>query len=198
MQSVLILVAPTFFAVSLYMTLRRIMLAVHGENHSLVPVNSLPWLFTAGEVFSFVLQSTGAGLLARGSASRLRLGKALVIAGLIIQIFNLLMFLVVARIFHTRFPKNSTVASSDTELPWKKLIRMLYLTSGLIIARNIFRTVEYALSQNSYLRFYEWPLYVFDAVPMAAVMALLLTWHPNKLQKKDNTELGNLNKKTPA
>lgn len=39
---------------------------------------------------------------------------------------------------------------------------MLYATSGLIMLRNIFRVVEYAMGQEAYLLSNEWCVYIFD------------------------------------
>jgi hypothetical protein len=58
-QSVLTLVAPALFAASIYMELGRIIRLVHGEHLSIVRVSWMTKFFVFGDVFSFLLQSTG-------------------------------------------------------------------------------------------------------------------------------------------
>jgi len=59
MQSLLLLLAPTFFAASIYMILGRIILLTDGETHSLIRARWLTKLFVAGDVLSFFAQSAG-------------------------------------------------------------------------------------------------------------------------------------------
>lgn len=49
----------------------------------------------------------------------------------------------------------------DDDLPWKQHLYTLYTVSLLIMARSIFRVVEYAMGQDGYPLTHEWTLYVF-------------------------------------
>ena len=60
-------------------------------------------------------------------------------------------------------------------------MNVLYVTSGLIMVRNIVRVIEYAQGNGGYLLGHEFVLYVFDAVLMLAVMAILNIWHPSEI-----------------
>ena len=64
---------------------------------------------------------------------------------------------------------------------WRKHLKVLYATSGLIMVRNIVRVVEYAQGNDGYLLGHEIFLYVFDAVLMFVVMAILNVWHPSEI-----------------
>jgi hypothetical protein len=59
---------------------------------------------------------------------------------------------------------------------------MIYLVSGLIFARSVFRVVEYIQGVNGYSMTHEWTLYIFDAVPMLAVSVLFWYWYPGHIQ----------------
>jgi hypothetical protein len=59
MQSVLLLVAPALFAASIYMELGRIVLMVDGERALFIRRTWLTKLFVAGDVLSFLMQSSG-------------------------------------------------------------------------------------------------------------------------------------------
>lgn len=59
MQSALILIAPAFFAASIYMELGRVIQMLRAEKSSLVPVRWLTRTFVAGDILSFLMQSSG-------------------------------------------------------------------------------------------------------------------------------------------
>jgi hypothetical protein len=58
-QSVLLLVAPALFAASIYMELGRIIRLTDGEIHSVIRTKWLTKVFVFGDVFSFLMQSSG-------------------------------------------------------------------------------------------------------------------------------------------
>jgi hypothetical protein len=59
MQSALILIAPAFFAASIYMELGRLIQMLRAEKDSLVPVRWLTRIFVAGDILSFLMQASG-------------------------------------------------------------------------------------------------------------------------------------------
>lgn len=109
----------------------------------------------------------------------LDLGQNIVIGGLIIQILSFGFFLVAAVIFHIRINRNLT--SQSCELPWRRHINTLYAASILILARSVFRVVEYLQGFSGYLLSHEVFLYIFDAVLMLAVMILFNVVHPSEI-----------------
>jgi uncharacterized membrane protein YraQ (UPF0718 family) len=60
MQSVLILVAPTLMAASVYMILGRIILLTGAERHSPIRRTWLTKIFVVGDVISLLMQGAGA------------------------------------------------------------------------------------------------------------------------------------------
>lgn len=65
--------------------------------------------------------------------------------------------------------------------PWRKHLVVLYVASVLIMVRSIFRVVEYLQGFDGYLLSHEPYLYVFDAVPMFAVMVIFNVVHPSEV-----------------
>jgi hypothetical protein len=59
MQSLLLLLGPSFFAASIYMVLGRIIRLTGGERHSLIRPAWLTKIFVVGDVLSFFVQSGG-------------------------------------------------------------------------------------------------------------------------------------------
>ncbi|EFZ01348.1 RTA1 like domain protein [Metarhizium robertsii] len=180
MQSVLILVAPALFAASIYMTLGRLMRSIHGERHSLIPVNWLTKAFVLGDVLSFLVQSTGAGLMAVKNFDPKK-AENIILVGLIVQIVMFGLFAMTAAIFHVRMRRWPSAASMDAG--WVRIMMMLYATSALILVRSVFRVVEYIMGKEGYLLTHEWTLYVFDAALMFGTMVVYGVVYPGHLSR---------------
>jgi RTA1 like protein len=184
MQSLLTLVAPALFAATIYMTLGRIIRATHAESYSIVRVKWITKLFVAGDVLTFFIQGGGGGLMASGDSKKLKMGQDIILGGLFLQIILFGVFVLASIIFHLRMRKNPTRKSFDPELKWKKTLYILYTVSAIIMVRNIFRVVEYIGGRDGPLLRVEWPIYVFDAVLMAATMAVFLYGYPSAIRPK--------------
>lgn len=177
-QSVLTLVAPALFAGSIYMILGRVILMTDGERYSMVRRKWLTKIFVCGDVFGFLIQSSGAGLMASsGSAS---MAKNIVVGGLVFQIIFFGLFVIVAFKFHIRMQKSPT--STSLSVPWRRHLWALYISSALILIRSIFRVVEYMQGHDGYLFSREWYMYVFDALLMFAVLLLFNFLHPGEIR----------------
>ncbi|CAK7227813.1 hypothetical protein SCUCBS95973_006668 [Sporothrix curviconia] len=184
-QTLLLLVAPPLLAATMYMLLGRVIAAVDGEAYSLVPTKWLTKIFVASDVVCFIVQLGGAGLMASAQAATSATGAHIVLAGLIIQIVVFGLFVVVAGMFHRRLQASQRQARQPqqaTLLPQTFLL-VLYVTSGLVLVRNIVRVAEFIEGFDGYIILHEAFLYVFDALPMAAVMAIFNGWHPSRLVK---------------
>ncbi|KAL0941460.1 RTA1 domain-containing protein [Colletotrichum truncatum] len=188
-QSVFLLIPPSLFAASIYMTLGRIIsgLGSKAELCSIIRVKWLTKLFVIGDVFSFLIQSTGAGLMAAGNDPKM--GENIVVGGLFIQILFFGLFVAAALIFHLRYRKRSahrrTMDSTGIvgTFDWEGMMMMLYATSALILVRCIFRIIEYVMGADAYPLKNEWTLYVFDAVLMVATMGIFYIWYPSQIQE---------------
>jgi hypothetical protein len=167
------------------MTLSRIIRAVHGEQFSLIRPRWLTGIFVFGDCFSFLIQGSGAGLLVQGASgdggSGAQMGENIILGGLIFQVAMFAGYLVVAFVFHTRFLRRSDPGSSPAHIPWRRFLLMLYLTSFFIMARNVFRAIEYAMGHDGYLLSHEWPVYVFDGALMLFTMIAFLFQYPSGL-----------------
>jgi hypothetical protein len=117
-------------------------------------------------------------------------GEKIVIAGIALQVATFVVFLIASIDFHIRMNRKArTTAGEQTDGEWKKMLWILYSVSALILFRSIFRLIEYAMGNASYLISHEWTLYVFDAVPMFLVLVLLLVLRPAKYVSDDKTKL---------
>jgi hypothetical protein len=181
LQNVFTLLGPTLMAATIYMMFGRLVRLVHAENHSVIRVNLLTKLFVGFDVLSFLIQGGSAGLMVVSSMATA--GKAMVIVGLLIQIMAFGIFMVTSAIFHKRMANDLTLKSQAMYTPWARLMWLMYAISLMIMVRSIFRLVEFSQSTGGYLMENEWPLYVFDSVPMVSSSVLMVVYFPKQLQQ---------------
>ncbi|KAM0714121.1 hypothetical protein Q7P37_011085 [Cladosporium fusiforme] len=186
MQAILILIAPALYAASIYMILARLIRAVHAEHLSLIPIKWVTKIFVTGDVFAFTLQAGGGGVQSAGTLDLYELGEKVIIAGLFVQIAIFGFFVVTSVLFHSRFVSSGMSSTTQTIVPWKRHLIVLYTTSGLILVRSIFRVIEYLQGNGGYLISHEVFLYIFDAVLMAITMAIFCVWYIGDLDPKKN------------
>ncbi|KAL5334849.1 RTA1 like protein-domain-containing protein [Aspergillus crustosus] len=178
LQSVLLLVAPALFAASIYMYLGRITTLVRGEKFSLIRVGWMTKIFVAGDVLSFLMQASGAGILVTDNQ---KMGENIIVGGLFLQIAFFGFFVICSFIFQRRVNNNATVLGNASTTPWTKHLWALYGSSILILIRSIFRVIEYLQGWEGYLLRNEAFIYVFDALLMFAVLVIFIFIHPSEI-----------------
>ncbi|KAH7342520.1 RTA1 like protein-domain-containing protein [Rhexocercosporidium sp. MPI-PUGE-AT-0058] len=179
-QAIFLVIAPAFFAASIYMTLSRIIRTVKGEHLSIIRINWLTRTFVIGDLISLNVQSGASGL--NSTPKLAQIGEYIVVAGLFMQLILLGFFFVVAIIFQKRLAQQPTQESYTTEKPWRQTLYMIYVASAFIFGRSVFRVVEYMQGHDGYSLTHEWTLYTFDAVPMFIVTIMFWYWYPGYVQ----------------
>ncbi|KAK4235020.1 protein RTM1 [Achaetomium macrosporum] len=180
MQNNMILLAPVLFAASIYMVLGRVIRATKGEAHSIIKPRRLTRLFVTGDSLSLAIQGTGGGLMVVAEYGKV--AQAIVIVGLVFQIVIFGLFCTTAFLFHRRMGQDPVTEYVTGDIEWEPILYMLYAVSVLIMLRSLFRVVEFIMGADGYLLSTEWPLYVFDAVPMLLAMVAYWRWFPSTLQ----------------
>lgn len=156
--------AAVLFAASVYMVFGRLIRSIEAEKYSIVRINWPTRTFVASDVLSFLVQGSGAGLMATGSSPTT--GGNVIIGGLMIQVVMFGLFMVTSVVFQLRMNRGSRGQIFDAGVPWKTHLHVLDAASALIMARSIFRVIEYAMRQKVYLLSHEWTLYIFDSLLM--------------------------------
>ncbi|KAL0934598.1 rta1 domain-containing protein [Colletotrichum truncatum] len=182
-----ILLAPVLFAATIYMTLGRIIRNTGEENLSFIRPKRITRLFVTGDILSLAIQGGAAGLMVVGTHNQL--AQAMVLTGLFLQIILFGIFCALAFVFDRRLRRYSTTVGLG-DLQWDNMLRMLYVVCGLVMLRSIFRVVEYIMGVDGYLLSHEWPLYVFDAVPMLTVMFAFWRWFPTAAHRPTSLSSG--------
>ncbi|KAL4753410.1 hypothetical protein BDW72DRAFT_201547 [Aspergillus terricola var. indicus] len=193
MQSVLLLVAPALFAASIYMYLGRIIALVRGEKFSFIRVSWMTKIFVAGDILSFLMQSSGisinphclyglmvvgAGILVTNSQ---QMGENIIVGGLFVQIIFFGFFVICSFIFQRRINSNAAALGNASTTPWLKHLYALYGSSILILIRSIFRVIEYLQGWDGFLLRNEAFIYVFDALLMWLVLVIFVIIHPSEV-----------------
>ncbi|CAI7640297.1 unnamed protein product [Penicillium palitans] len=186
MQSTLLLIAPALFAASIYMELGRIIIMVKGERLALIRVNWMTKIFVAGDVLSFLMQASGAGIMVTGAnstdpSSSTSTGQNVIIGGLIVQIVFFGFFLLTSLIFQKRLGSHAEARAVADQYPWRKHMWALQLASILVLIRSVIRVVEYAQGTHGYLMQHEVFIYVFDGLLMFAMMVIFVIIHPSEV-----------------
>ncbi|PYH97598.1 RTA1-domain-containing protein [Aspergillus ellipticus CBS 707.79] len=180
MQSALILIAPAFLAATIYMELGRIINLTHAESPYVVRPKWLTAIFVAGDVISFLMQASGAGLMVE-SPNNPTSGEHIILGGLFVQIIFFGFFLITSFLLQLRLRRSPTAQSVELRGLWRKHLYCLYAAGILIFCRSIIRVVEYLQGYDGYLATHQVFIYVFDALLMFGVMCLFHAFHPSEL-----------------
>ncbi|KAJ5492816.1 protein RTM1 [Penicillium diatomitis] len=189
------------------MFLGRIILVLQAESHAL----KKKWLtkvFVTGDVLPFLLQGAGkskkpqvkvegnwgyirsprlieslssGGIQSNGSLEGVKTGEHIIVAGLVIQILFFAFFIVTATHFDRTLMKYPIPRARSPSIPWRRHLNILYLTSGLIMIRSMFRLIEYAQGNGGYILHHELCLYIFDSLLMFLTMIIFNVVHPQEI-----------------
>ncbi|BCS06249.1 hypothetical protein ALUC_10630S [Aspergillus luchuensis] len=159
-QTLLLLLAPTLYAASIYMVLGRIITFLNAPHLSVIRVKWMTKIFVSGDILSFILQGAGGGIMANGSTSSMKIGQI------------------------NRNPtaeSDKTMSSAKRCLPkdWRGLLFACYFVSVLILIRSVYRLIEFAQGNSGYVISHEVFLYVLDASMMFLVMLTMNLFHPS-------------------
>ncbi|KAJ0414022.1 RTA1 like protein-domain-containing protein [Aspergillus carlsbadensis] len=176
-QNVCLLLPPSLYAATIYMIYGRIVLYAQSPELSIIAPGKVTKIFVLGDVFAFLLQATGGGMMAM--ASMAKLGQNITIVGLFVQLIFFGFFFAVSVVFCRRVEKTKRV--KILHMPYGALLYVLFLVSALIIVRCLYRVVEFVQGYDGYLMGHEVYLYVFDAIPMFVVQAIFHRYHPAKV-----------------
>ncbi|KAK1070481.1 hypothetical protein LTR12_008744 [Friedmanniomyces endolithicus] len=182
-QNILALVSPALFAASIYMELGRIVLMIHGDKALFLRRTWLTKIFVSGDIFSFLMQGAGGGLMGTGDITSIDMGQKLVVGGLFVQVVFFGLFVIAAALFHVRMRKMPTERSEEL-LWWTRHMMSLYVVSMLIFGRSIVRVVEYLQGFNGYIMGHEVFIYVFDAMLMFIAVSVMAYFHPGDVAKE--------------
>lgn len=166
------------------MTLSRLVKALDATRYSLIRITWVSKIYILIDIACLVLQVMGTVTQAYGGADQQGTAIRLVAGGLVFQLVAFVVFMLLAAIVHRRLSKDPTEVSSRADVRWTKYFWALYAGSLLVLIRNLVRIVEYVQGADGAVASSEVYLYVFDALPMLAVVVLFTVLYPGRLIKR--------------
>lgn len=175
-QSTLIILPPSLYAATIYMTYGRIVMFVDQPQLSIVAPRKVTKVFVWGDTSAFLLQLSGGGMQTINSMRNI--GQKVLVVGLVVQLIFFGFFLYVSITFQGRLRNSNLQIVSG---PWRRLLHILFFVSAMIIGRCIFRIIEYVSGTGGYVYSHEYLMYIFDMIPMFCVQAIFHFTHPGKI-----------------
>ncbi|KZT62424.1 RTA1-domain-containing protein [Calocera cornea HHB12733] len=187
MQMACTILAPIFTAAAEYVLLGRIMDYV-GARYSLFRPALVAWIFIISDVIAFLIQVGGAGaLLAKpftgnGSTQQqlddaenlVNLGDNILLAGLAVNLGSFVVFFMQVTWFDYK-----TRTQGAPNGPWRTLLSALYISSTLVLIRQIYRVIEFSQGWYGYLPTHEGYFYAFDSLVILLASAVYAWYWPN-------------------
>ncbi|KAL7905192.1 RTA1 like domain-containing protein [Trichoderma velutinum] len=171
-----------------YMVVSRLIYFLHPKQTALrIPARWLAKGFVAADIISFIVQAAGGALMAdQHSTDNASLGRKIYMAGVGVQLFFVLIFVVVVTSFYRQVSFDIRTGTLKNRNRWiRPLILVIFLVLILIVERIIFRLIEFSggvSSSNEILRHEGYQLYL-DALPMLLALASLNLVHPGIVLK---------------
>ena len=168
---VCILMGPSLFMTTMYIIFSRLLELIGLDQHYLFSHDVNRRVFIMGNIAGSILQGVGGGL--SSSYDTYHTGKALLIAGLFVQIGIFAVFVLREWLMFRVVHGDATSVANATN-KWKQLNAVLLASGALIMIRSIVRLVEVFEGTRSAILLHEWYSYVFDTLPMVLRVALYI------------------------
>lgn len=180
-MSAFIVIAPVFNAAVAYMLFGRLVLAV-GNQYSLIKPKVVTWIFLTFDIISFLIQSSGAGLLSSAGENpeKAKLGENILLGGLGINLISFAIFCLQIFYFDYHTRKSLTVVPGGglRQKGWRQFLYVIYFSSLLVLIRQIYRVIEFAQGFTGYLAVHELYFYIFDTVLIFVAGAIFIVFFP--------------------
>ncbi|KAG4256579.1 hypothetical protein FPRO04_08156 [Fusarium proliferatum] len=183
LQNVLLLAGTPFLAATIYMSLRRVATALDSQHLSFISLRWLTKLYVLIDIACIVSQFIGAIIPASGEPDAITKGRIILIAGLIVQLCALSIFILTSLYLYIRIRQETGPFLDSSLVRWRRYFRTIEAVTIIMIIRSIVRAVEYLQGQGGFVISHEVFIYLFDASLMFLVMLLFLIIHPGRLVK---------------
>ncbi|KAF1967794.1 RTA1-domain-containing protein, partial [Bimuria novae-zelandiae CBS 107.79] len=195
MQICCLVLAPSFVAAAIYLTLKHFVLYC-GPKYSLLKAQLYPWIFVGCDFGSIVLQAIGGGVAAGGGSSDnlniVNVGNNLIVTGIAFQVATMavcgvLVLVYLFRYRRARAERHAATEKSDFDMSRasgpvsRKLYvfgAMLVLAYFTILIRCIYRIPEMAGGWGNPLMRKEKEFLLLDGMMVAIACLALTIFHP--------------------
>ncbi|KAJ5971569.1 uncharacterized protein N7479_001487 [Penicillium vulpinum] len=190
LQIVCLILAPTFVAAGVYLTLKHIIMSL-GPEHSMLKPRLFTWIFIGCDIGSLLLQAAGGGVAAaagKADFEMLKAGDNIIIAGIAFQIATMIVCAFFAAVFFWRVyksgdgftgEKNLDTGDSAFVAKWMPFVIgteiFAYVT---VLIRCIYRLPEMAGGWGNPLMQKENEFLLLDGMMVALACLAFTIFHP--------------------
>ncbi|CCG82408.1 putative RTA1 domain protein [Taphrina deformans PYCC 5710] len=189
LMDMFVILSPLAFMAGLYITYGRLLSRFttttggsgKGFRFSFIPASRYAKLFVACDVTSFLIQAAGAGLIVSKDAGTAATGKWILMAGLAFGLFSFSIFVacvVYASVRVRRAERAGTFVALGLAPNWRWVLLPVSVSALCILARTVYRMVEFADGYHGHIYSTEWYLYVFDTTLMVICIAVWVPFFP--------------------
>ncbi|KAF4993428.1 hypothetical protein FGRMN_6516 [Fusarium graminum] len=183
LQNVLLLAGTPFLAATIYMSLRRVATALDSQHLSVISLRWVTKLYVLIDIGCIASQFIGAIIPASGDADAIAKGRTILIAGLVVQLVALGVFILMTIYLYVRIRQETGPFLDSSMIYWRRYFRAIEVVTAVMIIRSIVRAVEYLQGAGGFVIKHEVFIYLFDASLMFLVMLVFLIIHPGRLVK---------------
>jgi hypothetical protein len=190
LQIVMLILAPSFLSASVDLTLKHIVI-VFGKQYSHIKPALYTWFFISLDIFSILMQAIGGGVSSAAnhgqsfSPSLLQTGNNLMLAGIAIQVAQLVLFGIVTvdylrRLYRGRRTNVLSERAQDYLKDWKfrGFAVCVVIAYFAILIRCIYRLPEMAHGWGNGLQRQEDTFLVLDGMMILIAAIALTIFHP--------------------
>ncbi|WWC86353.1 uncharacterized protein L201_001226 [Kwoniella dendrophila CBS 6074] len=178
-DEVLVVLSPCAYLAGLYVLLGKITQHLDGGKY-LRPIKpeKVAKIFVWSDVATFMIQGNASGLLPSKSAIVVKIGRYLLLVGLILQFISFLFFCYLVIIFFYRVRTEAPQLYAMRR--WKRLYAALIFTCLTLLIRTVYRIAEFAQNHPGYLYTHEIFFFVFDCLPMWLTITTYVIFWPGR------------------
>lgn len=182
MQICCLILAPSFFAAALYLTLKDMVRAI-GPQFSPIKPRLYPWIFISCDLLSLILQGAGGGTAASANTTKVSDdGGHIMLAGIVFQVATFTFLYTLLALF-IRNLRNGRQTMTESQLSvlhsrdFKVFAWGIFIASVGIYLRCIYRIAELAGGWENKIMRDEVSFYVLDgAMCVIAITALTFAY----------------------
>lgn len=185
LQYFFIVTAPVFLSAGIYAVLSVLINKV-GREYSPIPPKMVLAVFITSDAVMTVVQICGAAMIGAAESKNKNptTGKNILMAGLCVQVFSFLIFLILLGVFLRKSRKVLWQQKGK-----KAFIVAFVAATILVYLRTCFRLAEVAQGVKAYLFTHENFFACLEFAPIAGAMVLFNVFHPGRFLKKGNDNL---------
>ncbi|PWY88260.1 RTA1 like protein [Aspergillus heteromorphus CBS 117.55] len=203
LQIVCLVLAPTFIAAGIYLTLKHVILSL-GPQYSRLKPERFTWIFISCDIGSLILQAAGGGVAAAAGSenqSLLKAGDDIMVAGIAFQVGTMTVCGLLALDFFIRVARKGPglggekIVDGSDNLQGAKNIRWVIIAGIVayftVLIRCIYRIPEMAGGWGNPLMQKEDEFLVLDGTMMALAVSSLTVFYPGFFLPSIRTGLKN-------